>query len=303
MYNPYPYGYQPQGYGYPQGGYPPEYQQNNNMMTMLMCDQPVGLGGKSQMVPTQYPINLQAVAQQVVMFLMAQGFQAWPMVGQNLAVIQAQHHSLLGTLTDQNKAYTIRLCQGQGFVMVETGIANLMQDLLTAGATVGISDFLLHSKLLTMIGGGVDAYGMYKEYAQEEQLLQTIEMAIMSAPPLQPPPPPYSQTPYQQPYGQPYPQQYPPYQQPYPQQYRPPQYPQQPYQQPPEQPQYQQPPEYRPPAQYPQQPPQQPYPQQYPQEQPQYQQYPAQQPQNAQDTPQQNAQQPPRQKQANSNNS
>lgn len=287
MYNPYPYGYQPQGYGYPQGGYPPEYQQNNNMMTMLMCDQPVGLGGKSQMVPTQYPINLQAVAQQVVMFLMAQGFQAWPMVSQNLAVIQAQHHSLLGTLTDRNKAYTIRLCQGQGFVMVETGIANLMQDLLTAGATVGISDFLLHSKLLTMIGGGIDAYGMYKEYAQEEQLLQTIEMAIMSAPPLQPSPPPYSQTPYQQPY---------------PQQYRPPQYPQQPYQQPPEQPQYQQPPEYRPPAQYPQQPPQQPYPQQYPQEQPQYQQYPAQQPQNAQDTPQQNAQ-APKQKQANSNNS
>ncbi|BBG25983.1 hypothetical protein [Sulfuracidifex tepidarius] len=169
------------------------------------------------MIPTQYPVNLQYVAQQLQMYLMGQGFQAFPIVGQNLAVIQAQHHSVLGMLTDQNKAYTVRLCQGQGFIMAETGIANLMSDLLTAGATVGISDMLLHSKLLSMVGGGMDAYGIYKDYAGEEQLMSTIVQAVMMAPPMQPLGQPYGQ-PYGQPPAPPYGQQYPPpeYQRPYP---------------------------------------------------------------------------------------
>ncbi len=241
-----PYG-QPYGGGAPYGGpYGPPGGPSGNPMTMMMCSQSVGLGGKQQMVPINGPINLQAVVQQVTMYLMGQGFQTFPMVGQNMAVIQAQHSSILGTLTDQNKSYTIRICVGPEFVMVETGIANLMQELLTAGATVGISDELLHSKLLTLAGGGIDAYGLYKDYAGEEQLMNTVMMAIMSAQ--------Y----YPQQYGQPYgygPQ----YGQPYGQYGQPPQpYQQGPYGQPPQQ--------YQAPAQQPQNPPK---PQPQPQNQPQ----------------------------------
>ena len=47
-------------------------------------------------------------------------------------------------LTDQDKAYTIRLCQG---LVVETGIANLIQDLLVAGGTQLLTDEVLHSAL------------------------------------------------------------------------------------------------------------------------------------------------------------
>ncbi|BBG22793.1 hypothetical protein IC006_0077 [Sulfuracidifex tepidarius] len=198
-----PYGSQPP-YGQPPYGQPPYGQPygqpaGNPMMTMMMCSQSVGLGGKQQMVPINGPINLQMVVQQVTMYLMGQGFQTFPMVGQNMAVIQAQHSSILGTLTDQNKSYTVRICVGPEFVMVETGIANLMQELLTAGATVGVSDELLHNKLLTLAGGGVDAYGLYKDYAGEEQLMNTVMMAIMSA---QSYSQPYGQQGYGQPYGQ-----------------------------------------------------------------------------------------------------
>ncbi|MCI2413661.1 MAG: zinc ribbon domain-containing protein [Candidatus Aramenus sp.] len=193
----------------------------NPNMQFLMCQQSTGLGGKTQVIPVNYPINLQYVAQEVVMFLMGQGFQAFPMVAQNMAVIQAQHSSLLGTLTDSNKAYTIRICQGPGIVVVETGISNLLQDLLVAGGTVFLTDEVLHNKLLTAAGGGVDAYEIYKEYAQEEQILNMITMLIANAPPAYPQgygPQPGPQVPY----GQPYPQQgyYQPqgYPQPYPQQ-------------------------------------------------------------------------------------
>ncbi|AWR94138.1 zinc ribbon domain-containing protein [Acidianus brierleyi] len=244
-YNPYgqPYGAPQQPYGQPYGPYG-----NNPMMTTMMCEQSTGLGGKTQMVPINYPINLQYVSQQITMYLMSQGFQAFPMVGQNMAVIQAKHDSVLGMITDKNKAYTIRLCQAQNMVVVETGIANLMEDLLVAGATAGgsylIGDDMLHSKLLEILGGGAtayDAYNIYKDFAQEDQLMNMIVMAIMSAPPAGPmgpqPYPQYGQQyGYQQPYGQPYagnpqpygaPQQYGPY----PPQSQPSQYPQPPSQQ------------------------------------------------------------------------
>lgn len=145
---------------------------------------PAGLGGKTVQVPLSYPIDLQYVAQQVEMILRGRGFRVTPMVGSNMAVIQATHSSILGMLTDQNKAYTVRICQGQGFAIVETGIANLMSELITAGATFGLDDLLLHNKLLTMLGVGVDAYGMYKDYAGEEQLLQQVEQIVVSAPPM-----------------------------------------------------------------------------------------------------------------------
>jgi RNA polymerase subunit RPABC4/transcription elongation factor Spt4 len=234
----YPYGnpYYPQG-GY-QGSYPtsqpygsPYYQQNSNF-AFMMCAQSVGLGGKQMMIPINHPIDLQYVAQQAVMYLMGQGFQAYPMVGQNMVVIQAQHTSLLGDLTAGNKAYTIRICEGQGFVMVETGITNLMQDLLTVAATAGgtylLGDDVLHSKLVELAGGGMtalDLYHLYQDYANEEQLMNTIMMLVTTAPP--PPGYPVGQPGYPQPYGQQpygqqgYPQQYPPQQ--YGQQYYPPQ--------------------------------------------------------------------------------
>lgn len=218
--NPYYQGYPPQGYqqGGPQGN---PYQQNPNF-SIMMCSQSVGLGGKQMTIPINHPIDLQYVAQQAVMYLMAQGMQAYPIVGQNMAVIQAQHSSLIGDLTAGNKAYTIRICEGQGFVMVETGIADLMQDLLTLGATAGgtylLGDDLLHSKLAELAGGGasaLDLYHIYQQYADEQQIMNTIMMIITSAPP----PPgyqqPYGQQ-YMQPYGQPM-QQY--GQQPYTQQY------------------------------------------------------------------------------------
>lgn len=200
--------YQPYGqpYGNPYGPYNP-YQ--GNMMAILACEQSTGLGGKQQIIPLQYPISLQYVAEQVVMYLMGQGFQAFPMVSQNLAIIQAQHNSLLGTLTDQNKAYTIRMCQGQGILVVETGIANLMQDLIVAGGTQLLTDEVLHNKLLGALGGAVDIYGIYREYAQEENILNMITMLVMSAPPAGPAPgqypyapgyPQYQQSP--QPYQQ-----------------------------------------------------------------------------------------------------
>jgi hypothetical protein len=201
-YQPYGAPYQP--YGQPYGPY------QNSMMAFIACEQPTGLGGKQQVIPLQYPINLQYVAQQVVMFLMGQGFQAYPMIAQNMAVIQAQHSSLLGTLTDQNKAYTIRLCQGPGILVVETGIANLMQDLLVAGGTQLLTDEVLHSKLLGLVVGGIDVYGIYKDYAQEEQIMNMITMLVMSAPPAGPVPGQYP-NPQGYPQYQPYPQN--PYQQ------------------------------------------------------------------------------------------
>lgn len=148
------------GYPQPYGGPP-----SNNPMAMFMCEQSMGLGGQQQMVPLQYPVNLQYVVQQVQMYLMGQGFNVFPFVGQNMAVIQAQHNSLLGMLTDKNVSYTIRICEGnmggQWVAVIETGIANLMQDLLTLGAAAGgtvlVGDDILHSKLAELLGGGVTA--------------------------------------------------------------------------------------------------------------------------------------------------
>lgn len=136
------------------GGYPPQ-NPYGNPATMMMCEQNMGLGGQGQMVPLQYPVNLQYVVQQVQMYLMGQGFNVFPFVGQNMAVIQAQHNSLLGALTDKNLSYTIRICEGntggQWMAVIETGITNLLQDLLplaaAAGGTIAIGDDLLHSKL------------------------------------------------------------------------------------------------------------------------------------------------------------
>ena len=108
-------------------------------------------------------------------------------------------------LTDQNKAYTIRLCQGPGILVVETGIANLMQDLLVAGGTQLLTDEVLHSKLLGLVVGGIDVYGIYKDYAQEEQIMNMITMLVMSAPPAGPVPGQYP-NPQGYPQYQPYPQ-------------------------------------------------------------------------------------------------
>ena len=158
----------------------------------FMCMQPIGLGGKQQIIPTQYPINLQYVVQQVTMYLMSQGFQVYPITGQNMAIIQAQHTSLLGYLTGSNKAYTIRICQGPNYVMVETGMTDLLQDLLPLLASSGFaifSDKELHNKLLTLLGGAgaaIDAYNVAKDLMQEDQILNVVVMAVTSAPPLYP---------------------------------------------------------------------------------------------------------------------
>ena len=193
-YNPYG-GYPPPQQ--PPGGYPPPYGQSpyGQPSSIFMCEQNMGLGGQQQMVPLQYPVNLQYVVQQVQMYLMGQGFNVFPFVGQNMAVIQAQHNSLLGMLTDKNVSYTIRICQGnmggQWVAVVETGITNLMQDLLTlagvGGGTFLLGDEVLHNKLVELLGGGLtayDAYNLYKDYANEQQLINTVMMALMSAPPL-----------------------------------------------------------------------------------------------------------------------
>ena len=153
------------------------------------CGGPIGLGGKSITIPVQYPVNLQYVAQQVIGYLTNMGFQVNPMVGQNMVIIQARHTSLFGYLTDSNKAYTIRICQGPGNVLVETGIADWIQDLIPLALSGGFalfSDEVLHSKLLSLLSiGGVafDAYHVYQQYAQEEQLLNYIAQVVASAPP------------------------------------------------------------------------------------------------------------------------
>ena len=225
----YPSGY-PTGGGFPPYGQPP-YGQPNPMFNVMMCMQPIGLGGKQQMIPIQRPIDLQPVVQQVVMYLMSQGFQVYPMVGQNMAVIQAQHTSLLGYLTDSNKAYTIRICEGPNMIMVETGLTNLLQDLIPLIGSAGLayfSDTDLHNALLTAAGGGVaalDTYNLIKDIMQEDQIMNMIMMAIMTAESTAPP----------------YPQQTPQYPQTYPQQQQPtsPQtVPQSQYPQPSTQPQY-----------------------------------------------------------------
>ncbi|BCU69500.1 zinc ribbon domain-containing protein [Stygiolobus caldivivus] len=233
--------YPPMGYpstpGYPYGGSP----QNNSMFNMMMCMQPIGLGGKQQMIPIQRPIDLQPVIQQVMMYLMGQGFQVFPMVGQYMAVIQAQHSSFLGAITDSNKAYTIRICEGPNMIMVETGMTNLLKDLipLAAGAGVAtVADTDLHNSLLTLAGGGlsaVDAYNLIKDFMQEDQIMNTIMMAIMTAQSMSSPTP--SPSPYPQGATQPSPypqssQPYPPSPSPYPSQQ--PTTPQQPATQPPQ---------------------------------------------------------------------
>ncbi|MFP3261006.1 MAG: zinc ribbon domain-containing protein [Sulfolobus sp.] len=204
---PYGGGYPPYGGGYSPygGGYPGGYQQS--MFNVMMCSQPMGLGGQQQMIPIQRPIDLNMVVQQVVMYLMGQGFQVYPFVGQNMAVIQAQHQSFLGFITDSNKAYTIRLCEGPNFVMVETGFTNLMQELLpllATGGTAVVGDDVLHSKLLELLGlggAGIDVYNLMKDFMQEQQIMNTIMMAIQMAESMAPPYPPQ---PYGQPYGAPY---------------------------------------------------------------------------------------------------
>jgi len=60
-----------------------------------------------------------------------------------------------------------------------------MQDLLVAGGTQLLTDEVLHSKLLGLVVGGIDVYGIYKDYAQEEPVMN---MITMSAPPAGPVP-------------------------------------------------------------------------------------------------------------------
>ena len=156
-----------------------------------LCGGSIGLGGKSMTVPVSYPINMQYVGEQVVAYLNGRGFQVNPMISQNMAVIQARHSSLFGFLTDSNKAYTVRICQGPGMVTIETGIANWIQDLIPLAMSGGFaffSDEMLHNKLLTILGAGgtaFDAYHVYQQYAGEEQLLNFIAQIVASAPPAQ----------------------------------------------------------------------------------------------------------------------
>lgn len=156
-----------------------------------LCGGSIGLGGKTMTIPVSYPINMQYVGEQVVAYLNGRGFQVNPMISQNMAVIQARHTSLFGFLTDSNKAYTIRICQGSGIVTIETGIANWIQDLIPLAMTGGFaffSDEILHNKLLSILGiGGAafDAYHIYQQYAEEEQLLNFIAQVVTSAPPAQ----------------------------------------------------------------------------------------------------------------------
>jgi len=156
-----------------------------------LCGGSIGLGGKTMTVPVSYPINMQYVGEQVVAYLNGRGFQVNPMISQNMAVIQTRHTSLFGFLTDSNKAYTIRICQGPGMVTVETGIANWIQDLIPLAMSGGFaffSDEILHNKLLSILGiGGTafDAYHVYQEYTGEEQLLNFIAQVVASAPPAQ----------------------------------------------------------------------------------------------------------------------
>ena len=93
------------------------------------CGGPIRLGGKSITIPVRYPVNLQYVAQQVIGYLIS------------MVVIQARHASLFGYVTDSNKAYTIRICQGPGNVLVETGIADWIQDLMPIAMGRGDSHF------------------------------------------------------------------------------------------------------------------------------------------------------------------
>ncbi|QIW23080.1 hypothetical protein EWF20_02170 [Sulfolobus sp. S-194] len=156
-----------------------------------LCGSSVGLGGKTITVPVSYSINMQYVGEQVVSYLNGMGFQVNPMISQNMVVIQARHLSLLGFLTDANKAYTIRICQGPGMVTIETGVANWIQDLIPLAMSGGFSFFsdeILHNKLLTILGiGGTafDAYHVYQQYTGEDQLLNYIAQIVANAPPAQ----------------------------------------------------------------------------------------------------------------------
>ncbi|BDC19742.1 hypothetical protein [Acidianus sp. HS-5] len=156
-----------------------------------LCGGSIGLGGKTMTVPIQYPIDMQYVGQQISSYLTGRGFQVNPMISQNMAVIQAKHSSLLGYFTDSNKAYTIRVCQGQGMVTVETGVANWIQDLVPLAMGGGFSFFsdeMLHNKLLSILGlGGTafDAYHVYQQYTGEDQLLNFVAQVVSSAPPAQ----------------------------------------------------------------------------------------------------------------------
>jgi len=59
-----------------------------------------------------------------------------------------------------------------------------MQDLLVAGGTQLLTDEVLHSKLLGLAVGGIDVYGIYKDYAQEEQVMNMITMSASPAGPI-----------------------------------------------------------------------------------------------------------------------
>ncbi|MEJ2775760.1 hypothetical protein WIW90_05955 [Sulfolobaceae archaeon RB850M] len=119
----------------------------------LMCNSPIGLGGMFQTFP--FNGSLFSLINPISGFLGNFGFQVFPFMGQNLGVIQTIHPSLFSMYP--NIGYTIRLCQGPGFLGVETGHAGLLSSIL-GGST--FDDFSLHNSLLSSLGiiGGLTPY-------------------------------------------------------------------------------------------------------------------------------------------------
>ncbi|BBG23128.1 hypothetical protein IC006_0412 [Sulfuracidifex tepidarius] len=151
----------------------------NDFVESMIC-RPVGMGGKTLWLDVSKPLVMKQLSQDLKMLFRSEGMTVTSTYSPNILVLQIHARGIRGHY------YTVKVCQNQGKVLIETGITSARQQLEWASAETGIgvaSDELLHNKFLTLLSGafaGIDVASVLGSYQQESSILQQIQQVITS---------------------------------------------------------------------------------------------------------------------------
>jgi cytochrome c biogenesis protein ResB len=139
-------------------------------------------------------VNLPLLAQSIDFYLQGKGYHTQNFVSGNSAVVQAKKTGLLRTIFGANRAFTVRMTGGQGYLDVNIGLADWI-----VGTSV-VEDVITYLVLtpLAVVEGVEELWNLEIErqvMSEIERLIGTGQVTMQGYPNQ-----PYQQNPYQQPY-------------------------------------------------------------------------------------------------------
>lgn len=152
---------------------------SNNFVQSAIC-QPVGMGGRTLYLNVNSPLKMKVLSQDLKMLFRSEGMTVYTTYSPNILILQLHAKGIRGHY------YTVRICQNNNQVLIESGITSAKVQLEWAGVEgglAGVSDLLLHNKFLTLLSGtfaGVNIWSVIGSYEQEQQILNQIEQLIIS---------------------------------------------------------------------------------------------------------------------------